>query len=52
LGKNDKSNTTKSQNNTGTGKPAAAASEKKAGRPETPDDKKSDKTIQNKESMN
>lgn len=52
LGKNDKSNTTKSQNNTGTGKSAAVASEKKAGRPETPDDKKSDKTIQNKESMN
>ena len=52
LGNSDKSNTSKSQNKTGAGSVAAAASEKKVGRPETPDDKKSDKTIQNKESMN
>ena len=52
LGKSDKSGNTKSQNKTGAQKIAAAAEEKKVGRPETPDDKKSDKTIQNKESMN
>jgi hypothetical protein len=52
LGKSEKSNTTKSKEKTGADKIAAAASDKKAGRPETPDDKKSEKTIQNKESMN
>lgn len=52
LGKSDKSGNTKSQNKTGAQKTAAVAEEKKVGRPETPDDKKSDKTIQNKESMN
>ena len=50
LGKSDKSATTKSQNNTGAkGMPTE---KKSAGRPETPDDKKSEKTLQNKESMN
>ena len=48
LGKTDKSNSSKNQNTTKT----LGGSEKSAGRPETPDDKKSDKTIQNKESMN
>ena len=52
LGKTEKSDGSKSKNTTGAEKVAAAASEKKAGRPETPDDKKSEKTIQNKESMN
>ena len=52
LGKSDKSTGSKSQTNTGAQKTAAAGTEKKAGRPETPDDKKSNKTIQNKESMN
>ena len=41
LGKKDKSNQSNSQN----------TSEGQAGRPEKPDDQKSDKTIQNKESM-
>lgn len=47
LGKNEKSTTTKNQNTTKT----SLGAEKSAGRPETPDDKKSDKTIKNKESM-
>ena len=44
----------KDQNASGsTGKSAAAGTEqKKVGKPEKPDDQKSDKTIQNKESMN
>ena len=42
LGNKGKSNTSTSQGNTEEGK---------AGRPELPDDKKSDKTIANKESM-
>lgn len=42
LGKNEKSNTSKTQNKT---------EEKTAGRPEKADDQKSEKTIQNKESM-
>ena len=43
LGKSDKSATTKSQNNTGAkGMPTE---KKSAGRPETPDDKKSEKTL-------
>ena len=42
LGKNEKSNTSKTQNKT---------EEKAAGRPEKADDQKSEKTIQNKESM-
>ena len=43
LGKSSQTAQAKSQNNTG--------EEKKAGRPEKPNDQKSDKTIQNKESM-
>lgn len=43
LGKSNQTAQAKSQNNTG--------EEKQAGRPEKPDDQKSDKTIQNKESM-
>ena len=42
LGNKDKETSTKSQNTTETGK---------TGRPEKPDDQKSDKTIANKESM-
>ena len=49
LGKSGKANDSKTQNNTGTKVPTE---KKAAGRPETPDDKKSQKTIQNKESMN
>ena len=45
LGKSNKSTTSKNQNNT-------ESSDKSAGRPAKPDDQKSDKTIQNKESMN
>ena len=42
----------KTQNNTGGQKAKApGAEEKPAGRPEKPDDQKSTKTIQNKESM-
>ena len=51
LGKSGKSGDSKNQNNTGA-KPAAAGEKKAAGRPETPDDKKSEKTLKNKESMN
>lgn len=50
LGKKDSEENAKSQNKTGTQKPAAADT-KEAGRPEKPDDQKSEKTIQNKESM-
>ena len=50
LGKSDKSKDPKSQTNTGA--KAAPTEKKAAGRPETPDDKKSEKTLQNKESMN
>ena len=47
LGKNEKSTANKNQNTTKT----SAGTEKSAGRPAKPDDQKSDKTIQNKESM-
>lgn len=50
LGKSEQSKGAKTQNNTGA--KAAPAEKKSAGRPETPDDQKSQKTIQNKESMN
>ena len=50
LGKSGKTNDPKSQNNTGA--KGTPGEKKPAGRPETPDDKKSQKTIQNKESMN
>ena len=50
LGKKDSSVTSKSQNNSETKK--TATGEKAAGRPEKADDQKSEKTIQNKESMN
>ena len=52
LGKGGQNDSSKNKNTTGTKNPAASAETKKAGRPETPDDKKSEKTIQNKESMN
>ena len=49
--KNNQSKTGE-QNNSGSNKKSAAgAEEKKAGRPEKSDDQKSEKTIQNKESM-
>ncbi len=47
LGKKEKSTTNKNQNTT----TASTGTEKSSGRPEKPDDQKSDKTIQNKESM-
>lgn len=47
LGKKEKSTTNKNQNTTTT----STGTEKPSGRPEKPDDQKSDKTIQNKESM-
>ena len=50
LGTSDKSANTKSQNNTGS-KTKISSEEKSAGRPEKSDDQKSEKTIQNKESM-
>ncbi len=50
LGTSDKSGNSKNQNKTGNGK-VVKTEEKSAGRPEKPDDQKSDKTIQNKESM-
>ena len=50
LGKKDSGETSKSQNNSGTKK--TATGEKAVGRPEKTDDQKSEKTIQNKESMN
>lgn len=49
LGKKDSTQTSKSQNTSGTQK--ASAETKAAGRPEKADDQKSEKTIQNKESM-
>ena len=49
LGKKDSSETSKTQTNLGTKKNSAES--KKAGRPEKADDQKSEKTIQNKESM-
>ena len=52
LGKGGQNDSSKNKNTTGTKNPAPSAETKKAGRPETPDDKKSEKTIQNKESMN
>ena len=52
LGKKDSSGSSNSQNTTGTkSKVSAAADSKSAGRPEKADDQKSEKTIQNKESM-
>ena len=45
-GNSNQAQTSKTQNNTG-----GQSSDKGAGRPEKPDDQKSDKTIQNKESM-
>ena len=47
LGKNDQNNQSKSQNISG----SSNSSENSAGRPEKADGEKSDKTIQNKESM-
>ncbi len=49
LGKKDSSNSSKSNNSSGTKK--VSAETKEAGRPEKSDDQKSAKTIQNKESM-
>ena len=49
LGKKDSGETSKTQNTSGTKK--TTAEEKSAGRPEKADDQKSEKTIQNKESM-
>ena len=49
LGKKDSGGTSNSQNNSGTKKTAVEG--KAAGRPEKADDQKSEKTIQNKESM-
>ena len=50
LGKKDSSASSNSQNNSGTKKNVSAET-KEAGRPEKADDQKSEKTIQNKESM-
>ena len=50
LGKRDSNGTSNSQNNSGTKKTTSAES-KQVGRPEKADDQKSEKTIQNKESM-
>ena len=50
LGKKDSSGNSNSQNNSGT-KKTISTETKKAGRPEKADDQKSEKTIQNKESM-
>ena len=58
MGRNDQNNDKNNQKNTGeqnnsgsSKKTAAAGEEKSAGRPEKSDDQKSEKTIQNKESM-
>ena len=51
LGKSDKSKDTKNQTKIGASNKTTSTTEKTPGRPETPDDKKSEKTIQNKESM-
>lgn len=51
LGGGNKNNSSGSQKSSNGAKPAAGGEEKKAGRPEKPDDQKSSKTIQNKESM-
>lgn len=52
LGSKGSSNQNKTDNNSGgSNKQAAIPSDKEAGRPEKPDDQKSTKTIQNKESM-
>jgi hypothetical protein len=48
LGKKDQSNTNKAQGNA---KKANNTETKASGRPEKPDDQKSDKTIANRESM-
>ena len=53
LGLKGLSNNNKTQNNSGSsGSGTVKASNGEAGRPEKPDDQKSEKTIQNKESMN
>ena len=49
LGKKDSNNTSKNQNTSGT--KSAPTETKQTGRPEKADDQKSEKTIQNKESM-
>lgn len=51
LGKKDSNSSTNSQNNTGTNKTTSSTETKEAGRPQKADDQKSEKTIQNKESM-
>ena len=52
LGKSDKSKDSKNQTKVGTNNKTASTEEKTPGRPQKPDDQKSEKTIQNKESMN
>lgn len=55
LGTNNKSNSDKNQNNIENKKIQTTTintEEKQSGRPEKPDDEKSDKTIANRESMN
>lgn len=51
LGKKDLNNNSNSQNNSGTTKTTTATDSKEVGRPEKEDSQKSEKTIQNKESM-
>ena len=51
LGTTDQNKSTNNQTNTGGKKAEASTEEKKVGRAEKPDDQKSEKTIQNKESM-
>ena len=51
LGNKGQADTTKSQTTTGGNKKVISTEEKKAGRTEKPDEQKSEKTIQNKESM-
>ena len=51
LGKKNQDNNQKTQTNLETGKSQISEDSKSAGRPEKPDDQKSTKTIQNKESM-
>ena len=51
LGNKGQADTTKNQTTTGGNKKVVSTEEKKAGRTEKPDEQKSEKTIQNKESM-
>ena len=51
LGNKGQADTTKNQTTTGGNKKVISTEEKKAGRTEKPDEQKSEKTIQNKESM-